>query len=855
MLSRSLAALVARSTQPTAESGPTTRMRWHDRIAGAPALAGARALLGSRFGRNLGSMGGAQIAIRVSRLATTVLLARLLTPHDYGLAAIVLTVYELVALFTRNGISAKVVQAGEDEVAQVAETAQTLTWIICGGLLLLQALLALPIAWAYHDHALALPIALMGLIYLATPLCNIQGAMLQRQGRLGRIALTSAVQVVTDNLLTAGLALAGLGMWAIILPKLLVAPIWVIGLRTAHPWRARCRWSLAGWREILHFSRSVVGVELLTTLQANVDNLIVGYLLGTHALGLYYFAYNAGLGITLGLIGSFGVAIYPHLCEVRQDPVALAARFHRTRHTVALLTVPVILLQVVLAPVYVPLVFGAHWSAAVPVLMLIGLSALARPFAVTCSQLMRAAGRPEIELRWQAALTLLLVVGLLAGAAFGVIGVAAAVLLVQGGVLSLYALRAPRQLLREARPEVAAGEASFELVRDPAGLAMLEAEWDALWRRADRPVLSQSFAWCRAGWETTARPRGRRLCVLVMRQAGRTVLIWPLARRGSLLAAEALPLGPEGTEYAPILVEAGPEAVERVRAAWSFCERRRLADIVTVPFVRADSVSAAVLSTVRRPHRAHSLPAPFTRFAAGQSWPDYLASLAPGQRRELARRRRRMAERGEVVFDAVEGGDELVRLIDWALARKKDWMARTGATNDFLATPEFRAFLVAMARRPSPLGHLVALVLQVSGQPVAVKIGAVDGVRYEGFITTYDPAWYSLSPGQILLVDALQWCHARGLEHDFRIGDEPYKRDWANGEVLATTWRVAMSARGALQLRLWQLGQQCREARDRLRLAIPEARRRQVKQLASGLLPRGRSAAPSAASQQPSAVV
>ncbi|MFO1060332.1 MAG: oligosaccharide flippase family protein [Dongiaceae bacterium] len=456
MLSRSLAAPFARQTHPAAESGSLWPASWRGRIAVAPALAGVRALLASRFGRNLGSMGGAQLAIRISRLATTVLLARLLTPHDYGLAAIVLTVYELVALFTRNGIAAKVVQAGEDEVAQVAETAQTLTWIVCGGLLVLQAMLALPIAWAYQDGDLALPVALMGLIYLATPLCSMQCAMLQRQGRLGRIALTGAVQVVTDNLLTAALALAGLGMWAIVLPKLLVAPIWVIGLRYAHPWRPMRRWSLAGWREILRFSRSVVGTELLTTLQANIDNLFVGYLLGARALGLYYFAYNAGLGLTLGLIGSFGVAIYPHFCEVRHDPVALAERFRRTLRIIALLTVPVILLQVALAPVYVPLVFGARWSEAVPVLMLIGLSALARPFAVTCSQLMRAAGRPEIELRWQATLTLLLVVGLLAGAAAGVIGVAAAVLVVQGGVLTLYALRAPRQLLQAAAAAPAA---------------------------------------------------------------------------------------------------------------------------------------------------------------------------------------------------------------------------------------------------------------------------------------------------------------------------------------------------------------------------------------------------------------
>ena len=410
-----------------------------------------RARLATPFIRNLGTMGGAQIAMRISRLVTTVILTRLLSPNDYGLAAVVLTVYELVALFTRNGISAKVVQASEAEVAVVAQTAYWLTWIVCGALLVIQLLIAAPIAWLYHDSRLALPIALMGLIYLATPLCIIQCAFMQREGRLGRIALAGGLQVTVDNILTAGLAALGLGMWAIVLPKLLVAPIWVVVTRTGHAWRPVVSWqsarALTGWRDIARFSRSVIGVELMTTIQANVDNLLVGYFLGIEALGVYYFAFNAGLGITLGLVNAFAVAVYPHLCQVRSDGAKLAARFRDSLRTLGTIVVPLVLLQVALAPIYVPIVFGHKWTAAIPVLMIICLSALPRPFASTCSQLLKAVGRPDIELRWQAALTVILVAGLVAGTAGGIVGVALAVLAVQGTVLTAYCLRAPRPFI------------------------------------------------------------------------------------------------------------------------------------------------------------------------------------------------------------------------------------------------------------------------------------------------------------------------------------------------------------------------------------------------------------------------
>ena len=85
-------------------------------LASPVGAAAARARCSSAFVRNLGALGAAQIAMRVSRLLTTVALSRLLLPADYGLAAIVLTVYEIVALFTRNGISAKVAQVGDAEL-------------------------------------------------------------------------------------------------------------------------------------------------------------------------------------------------------------------------------------------------------------------------------------------------------------------------------------------------------------------------------------------------------------------------------------------------------------------------------------------------------------------------------------------------------------------------------------------------------------------------------------------------------------------------------------------------------------------------------------------------------------------
>ena len=413
------------------------------RRATAPGSLGEGASAGRRFSRNLSSMALAQIAIRLSRLVTVVVLTRLLDPADFGAASLVLTVYEFIALFTRNGIDLAVVRAAPDEVEQMARGAHWLSWSVCGALTLFQAAIAWPVAMAFADLSLALPIALMGLIYLVTPPCHMQIAMLQRDGRVSVLARAGAVQVMVDNGLSAILALCGLGFWAIVLPKLIVAPLFMVMIRRAHPWRPQGRPNTRHWRAIVAFCRPVIAVEMLSTVQANIDNVLVGYFLGVEALGLYYFAFNAGLGITLGLVNSFAIAVYPHLCAAFGDRAQLRARFLHTTRLLGWIVVPAVLLQSCLAPIYVPLVFGAKWQAAVPVLMLICLSALARPFASTTRQLLRAAGRPDIDLRWQGLTTLVLVALLLIGAQVGVVAVAAAVLVAQTLVLTVFSLRAP----------------------------------------------------------------------------------------------------------------------------------------------------------------------------------------------------------------------------------------------------------------------------------------------------------------------------------------------------------------------------------------------------------------------------
>jgi teichuronic acid exporter len=392
------------------------------------------------FVRNIGWMGASGVVIRVFRLITTIGLARFLSPYDFGLAAIILTTHEFIQVFSRNGIDAKLIQADEEDVEKLAQSSYWLGWLVFVALFIVQCLVAFPIAWIYKDNQIILPICLMALNFFLIPIASVQAALIMRENRIKVFALSNTIQITTDNLLSLALAFGGWGMWAIVLPKILVGPIWVYIMLRNHAWRPKGSFTTAYWKDLFDFGRNVLGVELLKTLRSNLDYLIVGRFLGLQELGIYYFAFNSGLGISLGVINAIGTSLFPHLCAVRSDLSQLWEQYRNSLKTIALAIIPLVLLQSSLAPFYVPIVFGQKWVAAIPVLVLICLSAIPRPFADATSQLLLAVNKSQIDLRWNLLFTGVFALSLLIGVQWQSLGVAIAVLATHVVLLPLFVL-------------------------------------------------------------------------------------------------------------------------------------------------------------------------------------------------------------------------------------------------------------------------------------------------------------------------------------------------------------------------------------------------------------------------------
>lgn len=348
-----------------------------------------------QLSRGLAAFGSAEMATRVVRILTIVVIARQVSPTIMGLAALALSLFEIVRVLANAGIGQRIIAADDDSLAAVCNTAHRLFWLwclmVCAVQLMLSGILALT---GMQDIARML--AILSGVYLLMPGGLVQAFLLMREERFGTIASIAAGQTIADHLLTLGLVLIWPSAWAIVLPKLLTAPLWLIGMRRARRWAPSAKAGLAPWRDFIGFGAGILVCEMTNAARAQLDKLLIGAFFGVQALGIYYFAFNAGLGMTTSFIAALGQVLFPRLSAA---PDAMARR-RRCRQGLVLglvLFLPVLSAQVGLANWYVPLVFGEQWRDAAPLVAVLALGGVPMIFAAVASAWLRANNTPGAE--------------------------------------------------------------------------------------------------------------------------------------------------------------------------------------------------------------------------------------------------------------------------------------------------------------------------------------------------------------------------------------------------------------------------------------------------------------------------
>lgn len=360
----------------------------------------------STFISHLMAYGASEVVTKLSRLFVVIAVARVLDPEQIGLAAAALATGDILKSLTENGVVQRIIAARDEDLDATCNTAHRLFWAWCLGLFAVQA----AVAGAYFAFGGSVTVCVLILVlageYLFMPGGLVQVALAMRTGKMRQTAAIAGTQAVSANLMSVVLAIVWPGAIALVLPRLLTAPIWLLTVRRLHVWRRDAAAGFAPVRPFLSFGWAVLGVEIVKALRLQADKLLVGALLGPQALGLYFMAFNAGLSLATSFSAAFAAVLFPHLCASDDRAAALRQGLLLSVGLVA----PVVILQAALSPWYVPLLLGEKWAELSGIVSILCLAAIPTMLWTGAAGWMRAEGRPKQELMGTALLTAALMI-------------------------------------------------------------------------------------------------------------------------------------------------------------------------------------------------------------------------------------------------------------------------------------------------------------------------------------------------------------------------------------------------------------------------------------------------------------
>jgi lipopolysaccharide exporter len=419
--------------------------------------------VGTRTLRGMFWAYGSYVGGRVVVLLSVAILARLLTPSQFGLVAFALTVTALLDTVGDLGVSqALIVVKDPDETAQKANTAWTLSVCLGAGLSALTGALS-PLAAAFFDEpALTALLSALGLNFLLRGAGVTHFALAQKQIDFRTRTAAELADVLTRGVVGVVLALAGAGAWSLVIGYLAGSAAMTTTLWTLVPWRPRIGIVRSHVRSLLRFGGAITALDVLSAIIANVDYIFVGRVLGKAPLGLYTLGFRLPELLVLNLAVVAGLVLFPAFAGISRG--GLGDAFLTSMRYTLIVGVPLGVGLAVLAEPVTLAVFGDQWRGSVDVMRVLTVFAFCVTVGMPAGTAYKSLGRVDVLLKLAVPRAVLAVVTIAIFADHGIVAVAAC----QAGVAALFAVigitlaarllgTGVRRIVTAALPAVCAG--------------------------------------------------------------------------------------------------------------------------------------------------------------------------------------------------------------------------------------------------------------------------------------------------------------------------------------------------------------------------------------------------------------
>jgi PST family polysaccharide transporter len=380
-----------------------------------------------------------QAAKFVIQFLYTIVMARLLTPADFGVVAMAAPLLALATLLADVGLSQAAIQNRNLSNQQLS----FLFWVNLGVTIALASVIIVTaplVASFYHEPRVAPVVAVLGALMIVAPLGAQHSVLLNRNFAFAKLAAVELASLIAGAIAGVAAALGGFGIWSIILNQAVGALVALVLLWLGVRWRpsAPKKGATSEVRQLLHFGANVATFNVFNFLSRNIDNVLIGRAWGEAPLGIYNRAYSLLLLPLNQIMGPISKVALPLLSRIQNEPAPYRIAFWRMLDLALLLTFPVSLFSLVAHQQLINIVLGGKWEAVGPIFGILAVGALFAPVSHSTNWLLLSQGRGRELRQYGIVSSIGFTVAIVAGLPGGPLGVASTYIgfgVVQGPVL------------------------------------------------------------------------------------------------------------------------------------------------------------------------------------------------------------------------------------------------------------------------------------------------------------------------------------------------------------------------------------------------------------------------------------
>lgn len=367
----------------------------------------------------------ARLSSQVLQFGITVILARILSPDEFGLIGMIAVFVGFVSLFSELGLTSALVQRDDITEAHLS----SVFWLnLAAGVAITLGFIAVSplISAFYQEPQLTLLATFIAFNFTISAFNDVQTAMLQRKMDFRRLGIISITSVIVGGAVAVIMAMSGFGVWSLVAQMLVKMLVEVLIMWATTAWKPHFLFEWQAIRDLIGFSLPYLGTQSLNYLIRNVDNLLVGRFVSSYSLGLYRQAYTL---MTLPVNQSTNIistVMFPAFSRIQDDKVRIKTILMRLQRVIALVSMPMMAGLFVVANTFVPVVFGPAWVEMVPILQVLCIAGFKQPVGSTTGIIYTSQGRTDIQFRWALFSSIFTIISFFIGIRWGVLGVAMA---------------------------------------------------------------------------------------------------------------------------------------------------------------------------------------------------------------------------------------------------------------------------------------------------------------------------------------------------------------------------------------------------------------------------------------------